>query len=1108
MMNPQNPYASFVVSASAGSGKTYQLTQRFLALAAAGAEPDHILTITFTRKAAHEMRQRIIDEAQRLAVDGERQKAFDEQLYGFYQSARDGLQEQLNYRLMPPLKAAVVAEKILMASQRLRISTIDSVFMDWVRQFLWEAGGGEPYPAHWDVASKLQMSKVDKQVWQAWCRAVPMTDPIWQELDGLSVRDIQERITTAERFRSFFYYQSLRSDGAQGWSHFALPTDAPLTESACLENSRTAWLELAEVMPKYAAAIHAALSAQSLEPLKAIRLITSKWEISGSLVRQNNRDRLSAAIQCIEEQLQGFCNGQRLRRLNQQAQALRRIYEFIATERWRLKSERGILDFDDVARGALQIFSHADNFGAQFLVHKQVQHLMLDEFQDTSALQWGIFSEIAIEKLAGLGLHQQSGGVLPSVFIVGDEKQSIYGFREADPRILRAAAQELKTYGVHLLPLNHSYRSSPLILDYVNQVFKDWQTFADHEAAERSDGSHVIADIGSVTVMEPFVATATTTGRVREAQFVAQWLSDTLSGSEPLIVFDKAAQALRPVTPADCVILYRQATHAGVYEQALRAKGIACQREEGDGFLTRPEIRDCLALLRILACPLDVAAWSVVLKAPWIGVDDADLLEALTISRDDHALNRWQVMLKHLTLKYSDVIASVQAWHVRYADGALTDALWEFFSLFQVDARYRKCWQKADADLAAANRRKFLERTRLWTRDGLVTPLAQWARWQSLQDVGESEAGVLTSSQTVKLMTIHKAKGLEFPVVIVVDTGNAWWENQDHYWVKAYESGAASGVYYVGTKSEQPHKHLAFQQVVDSVITENQEESRRLLYVALTRASHHLLITAHQTQALKPLAGFFPQLLEAVQAHPDRQQELIYDATAHRIESRRAYEQFPTAPAVEAEAAVVASLPQPQAPSRHLAEVYVLRPARLLLQREHAAETSVEVPEWRRQEAQRVGIYIHAALEHALGKKSWRSEQMWQKLGLPGLNVQPILDAEWQDALQTPEWQRLQREADQVLVEQPFVLQHGQELVRGVIDLVAQMPDGELWVVDYKTTVDRPAAHNEAAWQEWAQMHQYHEQLRLYREAVQRIYPRATVRTAVFLTYWRQWLWL
>ena len=162
--NPQNPYSSYIVSASAGCGKTYQLSRRFLFLVGAGAEPSSILTVTFTKKAASEMKERILEDATELIKNEDAAKEYNEALEEF----RNYSQSFSEHPLEPAIDAKEVGKLILESSQRLRVSTIDSTYLDWYRKFPWEAKAEGEYllPPMFDMATTAVNAELDEKAWE------------------------------------------------------------------------------------------------------------------------------------------------------------------------------------------------------------------------------------------------------------------------------------------------------------------------------------------------------------------------------------------------------------------------------------------------------------------------------------------------------------------------------------------------------------------------------------------------------------------------------------------------------------------------------------------------------------------------------------------------------------------------------------------------------------------------------------------------------------------------------------------------------------------------------------------------------------------------------
>ena len=263
------------------------------------------------------------------------------------------------------------------------------------------------------------------------------------------------------------------------------------------------------------------------------------------------------------------------------------------------------------------------------------KHLMLDEFQDTSQLQWMIFERLAKDLLAGS--HEDNGTPPSSVFIVGDKKQSIYRFREADPSLMEAAKVSLTPLGANAIQMSESYRSASLILDMVNAVFADKtliKDFPNHLPAKiRQMSSHGLATYGSVCIY-PLDAGEkkpenTESAYEQQAQQIADHIQQATSGQMQLKVFDEKSKIWRTPKYSDFVILYPKKTHAPLLEEALRARSIPCQKEEKQGFFERPEIVDLRALVTWLTWSADTLALCTVLRSPICGLSDQTLMKLL-----------------------------------------------------------------------------------------------------------------------------------------------------------------------------------------------------------------------------------------------------------------------------------------------------------------------------------------------------------------------------------------------------------------------------------------------------------------------------------------------
>lgn len=838
-MNPQNPYDSCIVKASAGSGKTYQLSRRFLNLVAAGAKPASILTITFTVKAAGEMRRRIIAEATALLYRSERQLAFEQDLAAFYADAR-----RANAILPAPLSARATAQAILSATQQLRITTIDALFKDWVSKFPFESATGKvPLSPRFRMMDAEQVEALNRTAWQALfhkraAELAPLLEVLQLTENDSGILGIETRVF--ELFRHYTYcWQREQIHGTAIHPH---PLPAAYvegqSESECIH-------EIAGSLRAIAAAcnrddlIGEAVLGASFRGLQNTKLITAGFTVSKQILRGSKRERLQGDVTRIEDALRSFDSARKLSALNSSAQALWQIFKLFMAEREPRKADDGVAEFHDLALGCFRLFHGDAGSGAVWLLQQSIQHLLLDEFQDTSLLQWSIFECLARELLSGAGVFTETR-LPPTVFIVGDTKQSIYGFREADPIVMQYASDMFAQFGKAEVPLNASFRSAETILQFVNRVFAPGliDDFPAHGAFRDAAGAFHIPDCGNVTIQPPFTLLEDGPSPVeQEAAFVARYIAERIrSADQP--IWDKTTKAFRPLAAADCTMLYRSATHVPIFESALRAEGIAYRRAERRGFFTRPEITDALALLRYCAFPSDENALLTILRSPLLDdVPDLEVINALrtqwetdtpgtdalcALLRDTcpEPLGRLQAVVHkaYVELPSALYLAVLEGW------GALT--------------RYQRAFGGLEGTIAAYNLERLAELCLQLEGEGYSNIATLSERLDVLAEADDLPSAS-PAGDAVTLMTIHKAKGLEAPFVILVEASDLWYK-PERYWLKT-----AQGLAYTGTRDRHPVGDRNFDLLLADQERAQSEEAARLLYVALTRASHYLLITGH-----------------------------------------------------------------------------------------------------------------------------------------------------------------------------------------------------------------------------------------------------------------------
>ena len=1131
---PQNPYSSFLVAASAGSGKTYQLSQRFLYLVGAGAAPGSILTVTFTKKAAGEMRARILEEAARLAADPAKQEAFSKQLQRFYAAQEPGLRR-------PPLPAREVAQRVLASSQLLKISTIDSLFLEWVSKFPLEASAALSDPAAPQLPSPFQLiSPMDsralhRRAWRATCqimaRAVKQGDerfkPLLETLIRDGLPDLEQRLKGLDLQDTYLWYREMQSSDGLAYLAHASELRDPATVMAELAMP---FAQVAAVLADRgrAAAVAAAFAANDFTALLATGMMTkTEFTVSGTFVRGKKRELLAREIETIEACVQAHVSSQRLWQLSREGHSHYQLYSTYRLLRDQLKFQAGELEFRDLVKGSYRLLHGAGSAGVRFLLSRTVHHVMLDEFQDTSRLQWGVFHELIDQMLAG-GAVDEASGLDPTVFIVGDAKQSIYGFREADAAVLGEARESLGER-LDLAPLNASYRTAQVVLDFVNQVFNSGlgEVFPSHYTASLA-GTAFVPNVGRVLVA-PLITLASKTpptndestgadesdaetddpaaqaGSEREAEQVAGLVAAMIRGDQPFPVYQKETGSFRPLRAADCVVLYRSTTKAALFASALRRVGIACQREEERGFFSRPEITDACALLRFLALPGDSVALATVLRSPLGCIADADLLQALAATQRDE--ERSCALLAQVIQLQPQLGAALQAL-LQATDQLLPHALLlDAYSRLDAFSAYgRTLGAGAEATLIRRNLLRLVELLIRLEADGLTSLAPLVERLELL--AGDDEMGnAAAPADAVTLMTIHKAKGLEFPCVLLVDTARPWGQ-QDLYWTQGAAADGQAGLYYIGKKAGHPINDPAFSDLLTSGAAKIASECQRLLYVALTRSRQYLVVTGHEVSAKKGLATtiVYQQLAEAIKAMPGSTQLSLGD-----LDLQSVWSPPPSgtgdAPATT-EAALSSAVAWRQTPLLPR-QITVTSPSRHggILGRGRSVLTVDQRLSPRLAAA--VGTFMHRGLEAFMSGNVFSPEATWaSELALmqPPADLEAEVFTAWRALREDPQLNTLREGARGIETELPVVYLDGDQMVVGAMDLLLEDQAGSLLIIDYKTTrfVEDQATIAEAALTIFSRQRGYSEQLADYTRAVRAMHPGVPVSAAVYFTSLRR----
>ncbi len=510
------------------------------------------------------------------------------------------------------------------------------------------------------------------------------------------------------------------------------------------------------------------------------------------------------------------------------AEALRALVVVYGRRYRQLKQAAGVLDFEDLQTKAVELLEQRPEVAARYQARFQV--VMIDEFQDTDALQLRLVERVAGENLC----------------TVGDEMQSIYGFRGADVEVYRRHRTSMQQEGALVAELATNYRSRPEILSFINAVFGSAEYARNHTLAlraapdgrgpQRLDGPLEGQPRVDVLFVDGGVQNAGT-ARAREAAAIAERLSELHACG---------------VEPGDVAVLLRAYTDAHVYADALIARGLPAVIVGGGRFFALPEVAVMRALTRTVANVADEAALGVLLVSDFVPISDEALL-GLRLAAEGGRPSLWELICSDTrALEPADTAALERLRSV--IDGArgrvgrepLEDVLLRAVEEAGYDLRLL-----AEGDTgrdAFANVLKFTRRAAEFERRDGSGPAGFSAYLDDKERLGDREAPESAADEgscAVQIMSIHASKGLEFPVVVVPDIGRGGRANSDV--VRTDRSSVALRVALKTPPKDESGKSRPGSEwfnAFDEADKAAQEQERdRVLYVALTRARDLLMVS-------------------------------------------------------------------------------------------------------------------------------------------------------------------------------------------------------------------------------------------------------------------------
>ncbi|MFO7964884.1 MAG: UvrD-helicase domain-containing protein [Desulfobacterales bacterium] len=503
------------------------------------------------------------------------------------------------------------------------------------------------------------------------------------------------------------------------------------------------------------------------------------------------------------------------------------------------KHMAALLDFDDLLHHACSLLK--ENEPVRRALADRYPYILVDEFQDTDPMQ----AEI-LWRLAGEGnpeLSWQDRTLRPgALFLVGDPKQAIYRFRGADVETYLEAKKAILGHDPGaVIEIFTNFRSQEHIITFVNTHFAGMMDspsgrtgFKPLTAIRKSGREPCVAvlDIAfdddlCIDKGPPPVDTV----RRLEAAAVARTAA-SLIGAYP--VFDKQSGTLRPAVPSDLALLAPTGTGLWVYERALEMQGIPIATQAGKGFFRRQEVQDLIAVARTVADRRDTLALGALLRGPLVGLTEAEIadeIEALHASGGNHRLHLWTdpALLRHPILKQTLLALQNLARKARQTTPYLLMS--EAVEALQVRPLL-KARHPRGAERALANVELVLEMSRAFAARGISDfARALWDRWQNAD--AQTEGRPDAEAEAVSIITVHSAKGLEWPIVIPINAMTRLRSDMNFLYRRRDDSVHFKIFGYPGPD---------FAAVCREEAEALRRERVRLWYVALTRARDLLLL--------------------------------------------------------------------------------------------------------------------------------------------------------------------------------------------------------------------------------------------------------------------------
>jgi ATP-dependent helicase/nuclease subunit A len=1047
---------AYCVEAAAGTGKTTLLIDRLITIVRSGAaELKDVVAITFTDKAAAELRARLRKELEIGKQQGE------EHDRGRYARAL----EQLD---------------------RANISTIHAFASSLLRERPVEAGIDPGF----EQLDEMQSELLFAELWETWKQEQLATPPpgvrrlLELEIDLSRIREIAGKLLVNRDIALLPGVSSTPFAVAEVWNEIeALVQQLDALKGACTDDCDRGFQQI-ERLVDLVRRTPAAVSDRE----RAILLDLTVKENAG------NQAGWSPPSICRQQkdvcrELKALATDAR-ERLGQSiaADVLNWLRGFLV-EVERQKHRRGLLDFQDLLLKARDLLR--DHIDVRRYFQQRFRFLLVDEFQDTDPLQAELVFFLAEDdaEAGAAATHWRDVRLAPDkLFLVGDPKQSIYRFRRADMQIYSRAKAMLEGLNP-ALTIQQNFRSSPWLLRIVNDWFAPQMGGGEFQAEyvnlEPAPGRpNAGPALAILFPPDPYEPASADEYRRTEAELVTRFIQELCrGGNNPVKVWDRNSLEARAPEFGDIAVLFPVSTGLGFYEDAMRSAGIPIQLDAGRQFYSRRETAALLSVLEAVDDPENAIAVVAALRSPFFGLSDEDLFLY------HHAHGTFHYLRKPVDgfPRFAAAFGQLSRWHGLRANTPLASLLDIILNESCVLPFYLL---HPGGEQTVANLLRIVELARRFEREpgACLRSLSAWLEQRAASTLAENPEPFNDEQENaVRMLSIHTAKGLEFPIVVLV--GMACNENNDE--AVLIDHGRNEIAISLGSGI----KTANFGALALNDGQRGRAEDLRLFYVAATRARDCLVMTgmAPKNCSQARFLGFFQNQLAAYGDKPGHLTPASEDGVLRVRAEDLPEEDFSQSLSnclrslTPTDELISPLLTRREAWKRKLEEIGVGV-------KTEAEEKPMSDRQWQaRAHAAALGGAFHRIMQQVeleIADDRELDALVAREAQAQGVSEETVKLKNWVTGTLASSFLQRARAAKQVWRELPFCIHYGGQIVEGSMDLLFSDEDG-LALVDYKT--------EEVSAKEMSEKIESHrDQLTIYREAIRLLTGKHLREVAVY----------